>query len=107
MAPRSALGVAHAGLVPASVSRAGVAACAAGMPSASAPAIMGSVAAMLTPARTVARLDLMEPPVRFVASGSLDARHSCDEPFMPGECPGQDGPKGSQEAPKVWLYKAT
>ncbi|AXE85443.1 hypothetical protein C1703_10555 [Streptomyces sp. Go-475] len=40
---------------------------------------------MLTPARTVARLDLMEPPVRFVASGSLDERHSFDEPFMQGE----------------------
>jgi hypothetical protein len=38
------------------------------MPSASAPASMGSVAAMLTPARTLARLDLMELPVRFVAS---------------------------------------
>jgi hypothetical protein len=37
------------------------------MPSTSAPAIKGSVAAMLMPVRTVARLDLMEPPAMRIA----------------------------------------
>jgi hypothetical protein len=71
------------------------------MPSASAPASIGSVAAMLTPARTLARLDLMEPPVRFVASGSLDGRHSRDEPFMSGECETQEAFYAGQEVPKA------
>ncbi|MER6709808.1 MULTISPECIES: hypothetical protein [unclassified Streptomyces] len=61
---------------------------------------------MLTPARTVARLDLMEPPVRFVASGSLDDRHSFDEPFMQGECETQEAFYRGQEDPKKPLAKA-
>src|SRR5690349_9019862 len=54
------------------------AAWAAGMPRASAPASIGSVAAMLSRARTVARLDLIEPPAMRIACHALSAWFSRD-----------------------------
>ena len=62
------------------------AACAAGMPSASAPASSGSVAAMLTPARSVARLDLIEPPaMRFAREWISDVRLTLARTLHAGE----------------------